>query len=521
MKIKELLNENAQSLNQLDDPEYFSSALHSWENYYGDEERAKEELFTYTHDVNHLIKFGGNVYRVIYANSPEEVNTNIDNIGHSWTTDQGNINDYSDENWGHYGQGKKHMYVIVATVGPNNITNRGVDIHGNPHEKEIGILRMNEATYELYSYRFKSMGKKIRENIKESTQSLNQLDDPKVYQECLDSWRDYYEYEDRALSEIEDYKYVVDRLIQKGGKVYRVIFANSPEEIRMDDLGVHWTIDESNIDAYLDSLWTNYGKGKKNSYVVVAEVGPNNITNRGVDVAGNPEEKEVNIIRPNEATYQAFEYTNKGRRQRVRENINKTTTLSQLYSNDYPDHDEVFWNYVSDSDLDKKLEIETLSYSKLNILLLSQYRAEHLEEIVDMMNEDSVEVVKQYQSSPNLASSIVVVADNRIIDGNHRAMAAALNHSSIKYVDLDQLDQNLDENMDHSKDDQAVPQLKAALLAQKKKIQSVKDDKDAVYDIIDGMMTSIAKAHSISGQKLHDMWAKKYKEIPDTWVMHQ
>ena len=362
---------------------------------------------------------------------------------------------------------------------------------------------------------------KIKELLNENAQSLNQLDDPKVYQECLDSWRDYYEYEDRTLREIEDYKYVVDRLIQNGGKVYRVIFANSPEEIRMDDLGVHWTIDESNIDAYLDSLWSNYGKGKKNSYVVVAEVGPNNITNRGVDVAGNPEEKEVNIIRPNEATYQAFEYTNKGRRQRVRENINKTTTLSQLYSNDYPDHDEVFWNYVSDSDLDKKLEIETLSYSKLNILLLSQYRAEHLEEIVDMMNEDSVEVVKQYQSSPNLASSIVVVADNRIIDGNHRAMAAALNHSSIKYVDLDQLDQNLDENMDHSKDDQAVPQLKAALLAQKKKIQSVKDDKDAVYDIIDGMMTSIAKAHSISGQKLHDMWAKKYKEIPDTWVMHQ
>jgi hypothetical protein len=236
---------------------------------------------------------------------------------------------------------------------------------------------------------------KIKELLKENAQSLNQLDDPKVYQKCLDSWRDYYDYEDRTLREIEDYKYVVDRLIQKGGKVYRVIFANSPEEIRMDDLGVHWTIEESNIDYYIDSLWTHYGNGKKNSYIIVATVGPNNITNRGVDVAGNPEEKEVNIIRPTEATYEAYEYAHKGRGQRVHE------------------------------------------------------------------------------------------------------------------------------NMDHSKDDQAVPQLKAALLAQKKKIQSVKDDKDAVYDIIDGMMTSIAKAHSISGQKLHDMWTKKYKEIPDTWVMHQ
>jgi FMN phosphatase YigB (HAD superfamily) len=74
-----------------------------------------------------------------------------------------------------------------------------------------------------------------------------------------------------------------------------------------------------------------------------------------------------------------------------------------------------------------------------------------------------------------------------------------------------------DENMDHSKDDQAVPELKAALLGHKAEIQSADDDK--VYDIIDKMMTRIAKAHGISGQKLHDMWVKKYGQIPDTWIM--
>ena len=77
------------------------------------------------------------------------------------------------------------------------------------------------------------------------------------------------------------------------------------------------------------------------------------------------------------------------------------------------------------------------------------------------------------------------------------------------------------ENMDHSKDSKAVSELKAALLAQRKQIHAVKDDKDAVYKIIDGIMTSIAKAHSISGQKIHDMWVDKYKEIPDTWIMHE
>ena len=75
------------------------------------------------------------------------------------------------------------------------------------------------------------------------------------------------------------------------------------------------------------------------------------------------------------------------------------------------------------------------------------------------------------------------------------------------------------ENMDHSKDGQSVPELKAALLARKKELQSADDDK--VYDIIDKIMTRIAKSHGISGQKLHDLWVKQYGQIPDTWIMKE
>jgi len=73
------------------------------------------------------------------------------------------------------------------------------------------------------------------------------------------------------------------------------------------------------------------------------------------------------------------------------------------------------------------------------------------------------------------------------------------------------------ENMDHTQDDQAVPELKSALIAHKKQLQSSNDDQ--VYDIIDKIMTRIAKSHGISGQKLHNMWVKKYGQIPDTWIM--
>lgn len=76
---------------------------------------------------------------------------------------------------------------------------------------------------------------------------------------------------------------------------------------------------------------------------------------------------------------------------------------------------------------------------------------------------------------------------------------------------------NLSENMDHSRDGRAVPELKAALTAHRGEIQDATDDQ--VYDIIDRMMTRIAKSHGISGQKLHDMWVDKYGQIPDTWIM--
>ena len=75
------------------------------------------------------------------------------------------------------------------------------------------------------------------------------------------------------------------------------------------------------------------------------------------------------------------------------------------------------------------------------------------------------------------------------------------------------------ENMDHNKDGQAVPELKAALLAKKTTLQNASEDD--VYDVIDKMMTRIAKSHGMSGQKLHDMWVDKYDQIPDTWIMDE
>jgi len=90
--------------------------------------------------------------------------------------------------------------------------------------------------------------------------------------------------------------------------------------------------------------------------------------------------------------------------------------------------------------------------------------------------------------------------------------------SAIDYV---QSQNKVDENMDHDKDKDAVEELRAALEAHKKQIQAVDDNDDKVYDIIDKIMTRVAKSHGISGQKMHDLWVEKYKQIPDTWIMSE
>jgi hypothetical protein len=67
--------------------------------------------------------------------------------------------------------------------------------------------------------------------------------------------------------------------------------------------------------------------------------------------------------------------------------------------------------------------------------------------------------------------------------------------------------------------DNPVSMLKAAIVKKKSAITAA-SDKEA-YDIIDKIMTDIAKTYNISGQKLHDEWVKKYNTTPDEWIKKQ
>lgn len=75
------------------------------------------------------------------------------------------------------------------------------------------------------------------------------------------------------------------------------------------------------------------------------------------------------------------------------------------------------------------------------------------------------------------------------------------------------------ESANHFSSHHAVAQLKSALMARKQQLKAAADDQ--VYDIIDKIMTRIAKAANISGKKLHDLWVKQYHQIPDKWIMKE
>lgn len=123
----------------------------------------------------------------------------------------------------------------------------------------------------------------------------------------------------------------------------------------------------------------------------------------------------------------------------------QTISLEQLYQGDYPDRDEEFWDHVRPSDFKTQMPIQTMQRHLVMITMLGMYQAEHIDEVVDMLEPEQLEVVQEYENDPDLSNKIVLVCDNRIIDGNHRALAAALKGVPIKYVELteDEIDEEV------------------------------------------------------------------------------
>jgi len=124
-----------------------------------------------------------------------------------------------------------------------------------------------------------------------------------------------------------------------------------------------------------------------------------------------------------------------------------TVTLQDLYGGNYPDDTELFWQFVTPGDLTVPLTIERLSSHKIKSIFEIQYHVDDIEDLLFRLRDEQKETLAQYRASTQLANSIVIIAAGKIIDGNHRALAAALNNMSIRAVDLSELDETRTDEM--------------------------------------------------------------------------
>ncbi len=115
--------------------------------------------------------------------------------------------------------------------------------------------------------------------------------------EILKAWTKHYGDSDVAEDELEGYISDVRRLNKEGGKVYRVLFTNDISDIDKDSLGKSdsWTTSKENAQAIVEVNHKFYGEGKEKAFLIEADVKPDNVTIKDVDVKGNPHEKELGI----------------------------------------------------------------------------------------------------------------------------------------------------------------------------------------------------------------------------------
>lgn len=120
-----------------------------------------------------------------------------------------------------------------------------------------------------------------------------------------------------------------------------------------------------------------------------------------------------------------------------------TISLADIYDGSYPDSDELIWNYVGDSDFDIQFEVNTMRPMILEQLLCNQYGVDDVEDLFHKMQPEQEAIVSDYQNDPDLPNKVIVLYQDRIIDGNHRALAAVLANKPIKYIDVSEENEEL------------------------------------------------------------------------------
>jgi len=154
--------------------------------------------------------------------------------------------------------------------------------------------------------------KPIKENFADGknpgrNSQLNTLHDPQRMAGAVAYLTDYYDSKEEAYRIIDAYMASVDKLITQGGTVYRAVWVAPGQKPKLKQPGLHWTLTPQSAEEYLQSEAGEYAAmdmdldDQPHAYILSATVGPNNITNHGVNFAQQHHEQEVRIVDPKQA----------------------------------------------------------------------------------------------------------------------------------------------------------------------------------------------------------------------------
>ncbi len=111
-------------------------------------------------------------------------------------------------------------------------------------------------------------------------------------------------------------------------------------------------------------------------------------------------------------------------------------TLDQLYDGDWPDEHEQIWQYVGQNAfLDRVFTVRTANPIELANFRHGTYSL--LETYKKFAESEQKELVAYYRKHFPKDTIIVVDGEGRVVDGQHRVIAAALNkRKKIQVIDI-------------------------------------------------------------------------------------
>ena len=105
--------------------------------------------------------------------------------------------------------------------------------------------------------------------------------------------------------------------------------------------------------------------------------------------------------------------------------------LDDFYGNNYPDEDEMIWNFIGESDY------EDTDFAVTFVPVQKYVTQSFIENFNTNATPEQKSLVDEYREDPSLKDTIVIVAGDILVDGHHRMMALYLQGiPKVKAIDL-------------------------------------------------------------------------------------